>query len=459
MTNNDVQIMIESQRKFFDLGISRLINYRIIALKKLYANIVVYKDDIIKALKADLGKGDTESYMCEIGTVLSEITYMLKHIKKFSKDKKVKTPITQFKSKSYIKATPYGQVLIVSPWNYPFLLTLSPLVDALAAGNTVIIKPSAYSPNTSKVIYEIISKTFSSNYVSCVLGGRAENQALLNGNFNYIFFTGSKEVGKHFLECASKKLIPCTLELGGKSPTIVTQDANIAIAARRIVFGKFLNCGQTCVAPDYIYCHESVKDSLISALVAEIKAQYTDAALQNADYGKIINQKHFDRIVNLIDSSKVIYGGEYDSATLKIEPTIMDKVTWQDSVMQEEIFGPILPILTYTNLEDIAVKINSIDSPLALYVFTENKSQIQFITKNIQYGGGCINDTIMHIVTSHMGFGGVGASGMGAYHGKVGFDTFTHYKSILHKSTKFDLKLRYQPYSKYFKENVHKLMK
>ncbi len=448
MTEFEIKNIIEKQKKFFATGKTLDIKYRTEALKKLKATIEKYEVEIGKAIKADLGKSSSESFMCEIGLVKSEISYMIKHIKKYAKEKTVKTPITNWISRSFVKPVPYGNLLIMSPWNYPFLLTIDPLADALAAGNTVVVKPSAYSPETSKIIKKIVEECFESEYVAIVEGGRAENQYLLKGDFNYIFFTGSKSVGKEVMANAAEKLIPVTLELGGKSPCIVDKSANIKLAAKRIVFGKFINCGQTCVAPDYIYCHKDVKAQLVEELKKQIVLQYGKKPLENEAYGKIINEKHFDRICRLIPAEKVVIGGGSDKATLKIEPTIINNATWDDAVMQEEIFGPVLPILTFEDITDVAEKVNSMDSPLALYIFASDKKVIKYVTSHIQYGGGCVNDTIVHLATTEMGFGGVGASGMGSYHGKHGFDTFTHYKSIMDKKTFLDLPMRYQPYNK-----------
>lgn len=347
----------------------------------------------------------------------------------------------------------------MSPWNYPFLLTIDPLVDAIAAGNTAVIKPSAYSPHTSEVIKTILEECFDTKYVAVVTGGRAENTCLLHEHFDYIFFTGSQAVGKEVMKCASEHLTPVTLELGGKSPCIVEKSADIKLAAKRIVFGKFLNCGQTCVAPDYIYCDKAVKDELVKEIRRQIKKQFGTNPLNNKDYGKIINEKHFRRISSLIDTDKVVWGGKTDEKTLRIEPTVMDNVTFDDAVMQEEIFGPVLPVLTYDSLDTAIEKINSMQHPLALYLFTADKKAASKVTAKCGFGGGCINDTIIHLATSEMGFGGFGESGMGSYHGKDGFDTFSHYKSIVDKKTWLDLPMRYQPYRKINEKLIHMFLK
>ena len=384
--------------------------------------------------------------MCESGLVLTEISYMIKHTKKFSKRKTVRTPLSQFCSHSFKQPVPYGNVLIMSPWNYPFLLTVEPLADAIAAGNTAILKPSAYSPQTGKILEKIIGECFSPEYVAVITGGRAENTALLDGKIDLVFFTGSRAVGKEVLRHTAENLIPAVLELGGKSPCIVDSSANISLAAKRIVFGKFLNCGQTCVAPDYILCERSVKDAFTDAVCREIKKQYGEDPLKNKDYGKIVNEKHFSRLCGLIDEKKVVLGGNCNPETLQISPTVMDNVTYSDAVMGEEIFGPIMPILTFDDYDAVVDELKTKDKPLALYLFTENKKHVNRVTTELSYGGGCINDVVIHLATSEMGFGGVGESGMGSYHGKDGFDAFSHYKSIVDKKTWLDLPMRYQPY-------------
>ena len=347
----------------------------------------------------------------------------------------------------------------MSPWNYPFMLTLSPLADALAAGNTAVVKPSAYSPHTSRVILDILSQCFDPRYVAVVTGGRAENTCLLQEHFDYIFFTGSQSVGKEVMRKAAEHLTPITLELGGKSPCIVDKTADLKLAARRIVFGKYLNCGQTCVAPDYVYCHRSIKDRLIKEVQEQIRKQYGSRPLDNPDYGKIINEKHFDRILGLIDKKKVVQGGNSDRKTLRIEPTVLDNVSFSDPVMQEEIFGPLMPVLVFDSLEEVISRVNSMPHPLALYLFTSDKAAAKEITARCGFGGGCINDTIIHLATTEMGFGGFGESGMGAYHGKTGFDTFTHYKSIVDKKTWLDLPMRYQPYRQIHEKMVRFFLK
>ena len=459
MTEQEIKDLVTRQRKYFQTGATLPVSVRIDALKRLYGVISGCEKEIHTALKRDLGKSGFESYMCETGLVLEEISYMLKHIHRFSREKNVRTPLAQFHSRSFKKPSPYGVTLIMSPWNYPFMLTLSPLVDALAAGNTAVVKPSAYSPHTSDVILQILSQCFDPEYVAVVTGGRAENTCLLREHFDYIFFTGSQSVGKEVMRNAAEHLTPVTLELGGKSPCIVDKSADIKLAARRIVFGKYLNCGQTCVAPDYIYCHRSVKDKLIKEVQKQIQKQYGKQPLRNPNYGKIINEKHFDRLLGLIDKNKTVHGGGSDRHSLRIEPTVLDNVTFADAVMQEEIFGPIMPILIFDNLDEAIRNINAMPHPLALYLFTSDKAAAKKVTSRCGFGGGCINDTIIHLATTEMGFGGFGESGMGSYHGKVGFDTFSHYKSIVDKKTWIDLPMRYQPYRKLHEKMIRFFLK
>lgn len=447
MEKEKLENLLTCQQLYFSTGKTLPVQARKEALRKLLTAINIYEEPLCDALKADLGKSRSESYMCEIGLVKSEINFMIRHVARFAREKRVHTPLAQSISRSFEKPSPYGCVLVMSPWNYPFLLTIDPLADAIAAGNTVILKPSAYAPNTSKVMTEMIESCFDPQFVAVVNGGRAENTFLLQMDFDYIFFTGSKNVGKEVMRNAAEHLVPITLELGGKSPCIVDRTANIPLAARRIVFGKFINCGQTCVAPDYIFCDARIKDALISEIKKQIRLQYGDEPLKNTNYGKIINEKHFQRLCGLIDEKKVVLGGEKDSSQLRISPTVMDNVSWDDAVMGEEIFGPVLPITTYDTLTEAIRKIRSLPCPLALYMFSSDRENIARVKNLISFGGGCINDTLIHLATSAMGFGGVGESGMGSYHGKHGFETFTHRKSIVDKKTFPDLPMRYQPYT------------
>ena len=448
MENNHINEIVLTQKQYFSSGATLSYEFRMDALKKLEKAISKYEQQIYAALQADLGKSVTEAFMCEVGLVQSEISWMKKHLKKLMKRQWVSTPIAQFAADSFRIASPYGTVLIMSPWNYPILLSLSPLVAAIAAGNTAVLKPSSYSPATSALIKAMLEESYAPEYIAVVTGGRSENQALLQQHFDKIFFTGSPAVGKEVMRCASEHLTPVALELGGKSPCIVEKTAKIQLAAKRIVFGKFVNCGQTCVAPDYILCDSSIRDQLVAAIRQEIRTQFGESPLKNANYGKIINEKHYRRLLSLINADKVVCGGNQEDASCRIEPTVMSHVSWDDAVMQEEIFGPILPVLTYDDLEQAIATVESRPRPLALYLFTENKAVVDRVLAKCRFGGGCINDCIIHLATSEMPFGGVGESGMGGYHGKFGFEEFSHYRSIVDKKTWMDLPVRYQPYTK-----------
>ena len=452
MTNQEIQALLEKQRTYYRSGSTIPVSFRIAQLKKLYAAVKNHETEINDALKIDLGKSHYEGFMCESGLVLSEISYMIRHTRRFARRKTV----SQFASHSFKQPVPYGNTLIMSPWNYPFLLTIDPLADAIAAGNTVIIKPSAYSPATSAVVAKIIGECFAPEYVAVVTGGRAENAALLDQQFDMVFFTGSQAVGKEVLRRCAEHLTPAVLELGGKSPCIVDSTADVKLAAKRIVWGKYLNCGQTCVAPDYILCEKSVKDAFVAEVVKQVKKQFGEKPLDNPDYGKIINEKHFTRLCGLIDPEKVVLGGETDKGACRIAPTVMDGVTRQDAVMGEEIFGPIMPILTFDSFDAVIDELKSLDKPLALYLFSSDKKHIRRVREELSYGGGCINDVVIHLATSSMGFGGVGESGMGGYHGRDGFEAFSHTKSIVDKKTWMDLPMRYQPFkSKLYEKLLH----
>lgn len=438
--------MLHTQRAYFQTGDTKDVEFRIRQLKKLYQWITVHEQEIMDALYMDLNKSNFEAYATEIGIVKEEIRYTLKHLRKWAAPKRVPTPITQFPSKSFIYPEPYGIVLIMSPWNYPFQLTIAPLVGAICAGNCAVVKPSAYSPHTTKVMADMLRELFQEKYIAVVEGGRQENQALLNEKFDYIFFTGSVNVGKYVMEKASAHLTPVSLELGGKSPCIVDETADLKLAAKRIVWGKFLNSGQTCVAPDYILVQNSVKDKLVRYMEKYIRKMFGKDPMQNPDYPKMINEKHFNRVLGLMERAHVVCGGGSDVDMLKIEPTVLDQVTWESPVMQEEIFGPLLPVLTFYDIEEAIQMVNARPRPLALYYFTKDKQREAMMLKQVSYGGGCINDTIVHLATSHMPFGGVGNSGMGGYHGKDSFDTFTHKKSIMKKSVRLDIPIRYAPF-------------
>lgn len=447
MTEQEIKDILQQQNHFFSSGKTIPAEFRLKQLESLKEAMIRHEADLAAALKEDLGKSRMESYMCEIGLTLSELTWMQKHLRSLMRSKCVSTPVAQFAAKSFRSPSPYGTVLIMSPWNYPVLLTLDPLIDAIAAGNTAVVKPSAYAPYTFDVMKTMIEECFPAHYVAVVDGGRAENQALLQQRFDMIFFTGGKTVGREVLRHAAEYLTPVTLELGGKSPCIVDSTAKIRLAAKRIVFGKYLNCGQTCVAPDYILCDKRIRDELITAILAEIEKQFGKEPLKNPNYGKIINEKHFERILGLINGEKLVYGGQSESESLRIAPTVLNNITWDDAVMGEEIFGPLLPILTFDTLDEALDTVESHPHPLALYFFSEDKAAQKKVLDTCRFGGGCINDTIIHLATSDMPFGGVGESGMGSYHGRVGFETFSHYRSIVDKKTWMDLPIRYQKYT------------
>ena len=447
MTEQEIKDILQQQNHFFSSGKTIPAEFRLKQLESLKEAMIRHEADLAAALKEDLGKSRMESYMCEIGLTLSELTWMQKHLRSLMRSKRVSTPAAQFAAKSFRSPSPYGTVLIMSPWNSPVLLTLDPLIDAIAAGNTAVVKPSAYAPCTFDVMKTMLEECFPAHYVSVVDGGRAENQALLQQRFDMIFFTGGKTVGREVLRHAAEYLTPVTLELGGKSPCIVDSTAKIRLAAKRIVFGKYLNCGQTCVAPDYILCDKRIRDELITAILAEIEKQFGKEPLKNPNYGKIINEKHFERILGLINGEKLVYGGQSEPESLRIAPTVLNNITWDDAVMGEEIFGPLLPILTFDTLDEALDTVESHPHPLALYFFSEDKAAQKKVLDTCRFGGGCINDTIIHLATSDMPFGGVGESGMGSYHGRVGFETFSHYRSIVDKKTWMDLPIRYQKYT------------
>lgn len=454
----EIEKIINEQREYFYTGSTLPYEYRITALKTL-KNILQDNENLIyNALKQDLNKSKFESYMCELGIIYEEINYHLKHLKGWMKNKRVKTPISQFKSTSYVTFQPYGVALIISPWNYPVQLCIAPLVGAISAGNCAVIKPSNYTPNVSHAIAKIIAKAFSPNYITVVEGGREQNSMLLEQKFDYIFFTGSVEVGKKVMERASKHLTPISLELGGKSPVIVDESVNVKVCARRVAFGKILNAGQTCVAPDYAFVHKNVKQEFIKEYLVAIKEFFPKEDFAT-DMPRIVNKKHFDRLSNLIKGETVILGGKTDAEKLFIEPTLLDNVDLNAAIMQEEIFGPILPIIEYENLEQCINYIRSKPSPLALYLFTKNKKTKRKVLSTCSFGGGCINDTIIHLATTYMGFGGVGESGMGCYHGKDSFLTFSHKRSILDKNFSPDISLRYHPYSEKKEKLIKKFLK
>ena len=451
----DIHEIVESEKHFFRTGVTRGVDFRIDMLKKFRKAIIENDELISAALKADLNKQPFESYMCETGLLLEEINFHIKRLKKWSKTRRVKSGIGQLPGKSYVCPEPYGVVLIMAPWNYPVQLCLMPLVGAISAGNCAVVKPSAYAPESSRVISKLIESAFPTGFVTAVEGGRDANKALLDEPFDYIFFTGSVAVGKTVMEAAAKRLTPVTLELGGKSPIIVDETANLPLAARRIAFGKVLNAGQTCVAPDYMMIEKSVEAPFIEEYKKALADFFPDGDMSGMV--RIINDKHFERVCNILDNSgNVVIGGARDAETRFIEPAVLTGVPVDSPAMQQEIFGPVLPVLPYEKLDDCIDFIRSRPKPLALYIFSENKMNQEKVLNSCSFGGGCINDTVIHLASSHMSFGGVGESGMGSYHGKKSFDTFTHYRSVL-KQGKLDVKLRYFPY-KSGKEKITRMI-
>lgn len=449
----NIKRLVGEQKGFYRTGRTLGYGFRLAMLNRLEQAVRIHEESIRAALQKDLGKPPFESYMSEIGMVYAELSHVRKHLRSWMKPQFHKTPAAQFPARSFSVREPYGVVLVMAPWNYPFMLSMEPLIGAIAGGNCCVVKPSAYAPSVSAVLRLVAQEAFPEKYVAVAEGGRAENAALLEEKFDYIFFTGSVHVGRLVMERAAKHLTPVTLELGGKSPCIVEKSANLNLAAKRIAFGKFLNSGQTCVAPDYVYVEECVRERFLKYLKKWIRKMYGEDALRCGTYTKMINRKHFDRVLGLIRGEETVCGGNADAAALKIAPTVLSGVTWDSPVMQEEIFGPVLPVLSFTDLRSVKREIESRPKPLALYLFTGDKKSARLWIRGVSFGGGCINDTIIHLATSELGFGGVGQSGMGSYHGRKSFETFTHEKSMVEKSCLIDLPVRYQPYTR-LKEGV-----
>lgn len=453
---DNIHNIVEAQRAYFATGATRSKAFRIDALKKLQRAIRENEPMLAEAMKRDLNKAHMEGYMCETGLVLEELSYHIKHAGKWMKERRVHTPLSQFYAKSFISPEPYGVALIVGPWNYPVQLCLNPLIGAISAGNCAVIKPSAYASNVSHAIARLIGDTFPREYIAVIEGGRAENQALFTERFDYIFFTGSVEVGKDVMRAAAEHLTPVTLELGGKSPVIVDKDADIAMAARRIAFGKALNAGQTCVEPDYLFIHKSVKASFIEAYRQALDSFFPNGDMR--DMATIISDKHYSRARSLMNEGDIVVGGSYDDERRFIAPALIDidAIGPDAAIMQQEVFAPILPMMSFEAIDQVIAFITSRPKPLAFYLFTSSRATEKRFLSSCSFGGGCINDTIIHLASSALPFGGVGESGMGSYHGKRSFDTFTHERSIVKKSTKVDLDMRYFPYSRR-KLNIIKL--
>ncbi|RKI64749.1 aldehyde dehydrogenase [bacterium 1xD42-67] len=443
----DIQALVTAQRAYFDTGATLPLSARRAALQRLREAVTAREGDICAALKADLNKSPSESYLCEVGMVLAELRYAEKHLAGWMRDRRRRTPLAQFPARSSIIQEPYGVVLVMSPWNYPFLLAMGPLIGAVAAGNCAVVEPSAHAPAASAVIRDLLADCFPAEHVAVVEGRQAEARALLDQRFDYIFFTGGPAAGREVMARAAAHLTPVTLELGGKSPCIVDATAKLDLAAKRIVFGKLLNCGQTCVAPDYLLVDRRVKGELLACLQKWVAALYGSDPLDNEGYVRMVSQAQFRRVMGLIDPAKVVFGGRGDPNLLRIQPTILDGVSPEDPVMGEEIFGPVLPVLPFQDVQEALDFVRSRPKPLALYLFSQEKRTRELFLRRASFGGGCINDTVVHLATSRMPFGGVGESGMGSYHGKAGFDTFSHQKSIVEKGTWLDLPVRYPPYT------------
>lgn len=439
----DYHSLIQKQKDFFRTEQTKDIHFRLQALEKLRTAILEHEADLTKALRADLNKAEFEAYTSEVGFVLSEIRYTISHLRSWMKPKRVKTPLTHIGSKSYIYSEPYGTALIIAPWNYPFQLAIAPLIGAITAGNTAIIKPSELTPKTSELLGKIIAKLFSEEYIAVIQGGVETSQALLAEKFDYIFFTGSVPVGKVIMEAAAKHLTPVTLELGGKSPCIVHEDANLKLAAKRIAWGKYTNAGQTCIAPDYLYLHKNIREPFLKILKETITDLYGEEPLTNPDFTHIVSERHFERLKSFLNNGETFIGGNWDEENLAIEPTVLTGISWDDPIMEDEIFGPLLPVLEYEDLSSVVDDIHLHPNPLAFYIFTENSTVQQQMLNSVSFGGGCINDTVYHFVSPHLPFGGVGSSGIGSYHGKGSFDTFSHKKSVLKQTTLFDIPFRY----------------
>ncbi len=459
-----IEEVVAQQRAYFQTGATRPISVRISALQRLKDEMKAREGILLQALQEDLHKSPFEGYMCELGLSLEELGYLTKKLPQWAKPQRRRTPLAQFKAKSYELAEPYGVVLVMAPWNYPYLLSLDPLFGAVAAGNCVILKPSAYAPHTSRAMADLIAAVFEPDWVTVVEGGREQNTALLEQRFDHIFFTGSVEVGKLVMEKASRYLTPVTLELGGKSPVIVEKTANLKLTAKRLAFGKLLNAGQTCVAPDYCLVERSVRDRLVVELQQQFERMLGENPLENPNYVSIVNRKHYERLKGLLEGENLLFGGTYrpteDGSAGFLAPTLVaDTLAGASKPMGEEIFGPILPIIPYDNLEEAIRFVNSREKPLALYLFTQSPNVKQKVLERCSFGGGCINDTIIHLATHHMGFGGVGNSGMGSYHGKKSFDTFSHHRAIVDKATWIDLPMRYQPYRKWNEKLLRRFLK
>lgn len=452
-----IENLCQQQKAYYNSQATKSYEFRRNALQILEKGLKRHENDLMEALYKDLRKAPMEAYMSEMGMVYEELRYVQKRFKKWMKPLRVKTPLTHFYARSFQIPEPYGSVLIMAPWNYPLQLSLLPLIGAISAGNCIVLKPSVYARHTSAALADLIEDCFPSDYICVVQGGRTENESLLEQVWEYIFFTGSVEVGKLVMQKAAEHLTPVTLELGGKSPCIVDRSADLDVAARRIAFGKVLNAGQTCVAPDYLLIDEKIKNSFLLKLIQAFEENFPDNSYD--DLPCIINEKHFNRLSSLLQSAHIYWGGKTDSQKRIVEPAIVVDVSMEETLMREEIFGPILPVIPYRHIDDAIAIIQSRPKPLAFYLFTKNKEIEKKMLASTSFGGGCINDTIVHIATSYMPFGGVGESGMGSYHGKKSFETFSHTKSLLKKANRPDLSIRNHPYTDNKLRLMKKLMK
>ncbi|SFX45759.1 aldehyde dehydrogenase (NAD+) [Thermoactinomyces sp. DSM 45891] len=435
--------LLEAQRKHYHSGVTRTLSFRLEMLERLRFTVKEFESRLFTALQKDLGKNEYEAYLMEIGMVYKEISFAKKHLKSWMKPVRVANPITLFGAKSRIYSEPFGVSLIIAPWNYPVQLLLNPLIGSISAGNCSVLKPSEYTPHVSQVLSHLIEGVFPSEYIAVVEGGVETSKELLELPFDHIFFTGSTSVGKVVMKAAAEHLTPVVLELGGKSPVIVERDANLDLAARRIVWGKFSNSGQTCVAPDYLLVHEEVKSELIQLIQKHISIVYGEDPLASDNFGSIVSQRHFERLREFLRDGEAVVGGKVAEGQLRISPTILDQVSWDSPIMEDEIFGPILPVFTYQSLSECIKRIQQYTKPLALYLFTEDNEIVETVLHNVSFGGGCVNDTVVHLSNIHLPFGGVQHSGQGAYHGKFSFDAFSHRKGIVHQTTRFDPNIRY----------------
>ncbi len=458
-TGTSYGALLQTQRAYFNGGATRPLAFRLEQLDRLEKALLEHQEALFDALKVSLGKSRTEAFTTELAVLLEEIHYCRKHLRNWMRPRRVRTPLFLWPAKSRILSEPVGLTLIIGPWNYPVQLIIGPLIAAIAAGCCAVLKPSELTPAVSEVLERIIIKTFPKQYVSLVTGGVEETSQLLEERFDHIFFTGSTRVGRIVYQAAAKHLTPVTLELGGKSPAIVCADADIALAARRIAWGKFLNAGQTCVAPDYVYVHQSVREPLLRALQQTVEGFFGADARTSGSYGRIVNESHFDRLQMLVGKDRIVFGGQADRGARYLAPTVLRDVDWNHPAMQDEIFGPVLPVLEFTDLDIVLNQLTLREKPLAAYFFSTDRHNQDRFLKRYSFGGGCINDTVLHLSSAHLPFGGTGTSGLGAYHGESGFRTFSHRKSILKKSHFFDTALRYPPYSDAKLSRIRRLFK